>query len=64
VLDGAVDSVWAENLNSILDDNKKLSLPNGESIFLSQGMSLLMETDDLKHATPATISRCGLVYLE
>lgn len=53
-----------ENLNSILDDNKKLNLPNGESIFLSHGMSLLMETDHLLNATPATISRCGLLHLE
>ena len=35
VLDGSIDSIWAENLNSILDDNRKMSLPNGESIYLS-----------------------------
>ncbi len=64
ILDGCIDSMWAENLNSILDDNKKMSLPNGESIYLSQGMTLLMETDTLTSATPATISRCGLMFME
>jgi dynein heavy chain len=64
ILDGAVDSAWVENLNSALDDNRKMSLPNGESIYLSQGMSLLMETDSLTHATPATISRCGIIYMQ
>lgn len=64
ILDGSIDSMWAENLNSILDDNRKMSLPNGESIYLSQGMTLLMETDTLTAATPATISRCGLMYME
>lgn len=52
-----------ENLNSVLDDNKKMSLPNGESIKMSEGMCVLLETDHLRNVTPATVSRCGLVYL-
>jgi len=64
ILDGNIDSMWAENLNSILDDNKKMSIPNGESIYLSNGMALIMETDSLNAATPATISRCGLIFME
>lgn len=39
-------------------------MPNGESIFLSPGMSLVLETDDLSHATPATITRCGLLHMQ
>lgn len=62
-LDGPMDYNWIENLNSILDDNKKMSLPNGESIKLSDGMCIIIETDQLKNVTPATVSRCGLVYL-
>ena len=62
-LDGPVDHYWVENLNSILDENKKMNLPNGETINLSDGMCLLLETDGLRNVTPATISRCGLVYL-
>ena len=63
VLDGPVDHYWVENLNSILDENKKMNLPNGETINLSDGMCLLLETDNLSNVTPATISRCGLVFL-
>jgi len=62
-LDGPIDFMWVENLNSILDDNKKMSLPNGESIKMSEGMCILLETDHMRNVTPATVSRCGLVYL-
>jgi len=63
LLDGPIDFMWVENLNSILDDNKKMSLPNGESIKMSDGMCILLETDHMRNVTPATVSRCGLVYL-
>lgn len=62
MMDGPIDHYWVENLNSILDDNRKMNLPNGETINLSDGMCLLLETDSLHNVTPATISRCGLVY--
>ena len=63
LLDGPIDFMWVENLNSILDDNKKMSLPNGESIKMSDGMCILLETNHMRNVTPATVSRCGLIYL-
>jgi dynein heavy chain len=63
LLDGPIDYMWVENLNSMLDDNKRMSLPNGESIKMSDGMCILLETNNLKNVTPATVSRCGLIYL-
>ena len=61
VFDGDVDPEWVENLNSLLDDNKVLTLPHGERIQLQRNTRILFEVSNLKYATPATVSRCGIV---
>lgn len=64
VFDSDVDALWVENMNSVMDDNKVLTLPNGERIRLPNHCALLVEVADLQYASPATVSRCGMVYVD
>ena len=63
VLDGDIDPMWIESLNTVMDDNKVLTLASNERIPLSPPMRLLFEIGHLKTATPATVSRAGILFL-
>lgn len=63
VLDGDIDPMWIESLNTVMDDNKVLTLASNERIPLTPSMRLLFEISHLKTATPATVSRAGILYV-
>uniref|UniRef100_A0A8C0G3E5 Dynein axonemal heavy chain 11 n=1 Tax=Chelonoidis abingdonii TaxID=106734 RepID=A0A8C0G3E5_CHEAB len=63
ILDGDIDPMWIESLNTVMDDNKVLTLASNERVPLTPSMRLLFEIHHLKTATPATVSRAGILYV-
>ena len=63
ICDGDIDPEWIESLNSVLDDNRLLTMPSGERIQFGPNVNFLFETHDLSCASPATISRMGMIFL-
>ncbi|CAL4157019.1 unnamed protein product, partial [Meganyctiphanes norvegica] len=63
ICDGDIDPEWIESLNSVLDDNHLLTMPSGERIQFGPNVNFIFETHDLSCASPATISRMGMIFL-
>lgn len=63
ILDGDVDPEWIEAMNTVMDDNKVLTLASNERIPMTSSMRMLLEIEDMRNATPATASRGGCLCI-
>lgn len=63
VLDGDIDAEWIESMNTVMDDNKMLTLASNERIPLTPSMRLLLEINHMNHCSPATVSRGGVIFM-
>lgn len=63
VLDGDIDANWIESMNTVMDANKVLTLVSNERVPLTDEMRMIFEVNSLSNATPATVSRAGILYI-
>jgi len=63
ILDGDVDPEWIEAMNTVMDDNKVLTLASNERIPMTSSMRMLLEIEDMRNSTPATASRGGCLCI-
>ena len=63
VCDGDIDPEWVEALNSVLDDNRLLTLPSGWRVQFGHNVNFVLETHALRHASPATLTRLAVILL-
>ena len=63
ILDGDLDANWIENMNSVMDDNRLLTLASNERIRLLPHMRMIFEIRDLNYASPATVTRAGILFI-
>nr|CAI5837150.1 unnamed protein product [Callosobruchus analis] len=64
IFDGNIDEVWIENIAPILQENKRLYLKSGESLFYPDSYTTIFEVLNLNNCSPPIVSQCAVIYLE
>ena len=64
IFDGPMDTDWVENLNTALDNHQCFCVESAEVLYLPPTIKIIFEASDLEKVSPATISRCGIVYID
>ena len=64
IFDGPVDAIWIENMNTVLDDNKKLCLVAARSSSSPPPSACSSRWRTSPSPRPATVSRCGMIFIE
>ena len=64
VMDSPLHSSWADMLHSVMQQDRQLTLPNGDRMFMEGHLQLVFETDSLAGVSPAIILPSGMLYME
>lgn len=64
VFDGPIDPLWADSLNTTLDDNKIICFKNSERIMIDDEIRFIFEVDHVNYASPSLISRCAMIWVD
>lgn len=59
LFDGPVDAIWIENMNTVLDDNKKVLLSRRSSL-----LEIVIVTLRKSHRVPTSITKSGQAFQE
>ena len=62
VMDGPMDSEWVNNISPLLETSEHMHLPAFEVVASPELNTWMFEGQDLVSASPAAVSRCGIVY--
>jgi dynein heavy chain, axonemal len=62
IMDGPMDPDWSDKLSCTLEDGSGLKLPSLETLPGPELITFVFEGEDLKSASPATVSKCGIVH--
>lgn len=64
VFDGPLASSQMEYLSPLMDERHNLTIFSGEVFLKPREMKIIFETCELEDTSPATISRCSILYID